>query len=172
MAQADPILSTTVSTGAILISGKRLVTYLIGRTRATDDEDDNVVIPIEHKEHVAIVFEVTRAIAIDVVNYLGRNEIDANLIVIKPKSVEGDNFPFLDASDQELWTELVRDFARACTEIQKQVGQVNYHIFLSAPMPLVFGVGAVWGTVREAMVYHFVGNDYVPSLPLNRTLRY
>lgn len=168
----EPALSGTVALGTIVVSGKQLVTYLIGRKQTNDDPDDTTTLPVEHKEHVAIVLEITRPIAADVIAYLDRNQIDANLVVIRRQSADEDNYAFLDATDQDLFADLVRDFARACTEVQSRLGQVTYHIFLSAPMPLVFGAGAVWGTVREATVYHYSGTDYVPSLPLDRSLRY
>jgi hypothetical protein len=44
--------------------------------------------------------------------------------------------------------------------------------FISAPMPIAFGIGSVWGTVDEATVYHWEKQTYYPVLHVTRELRF
>ena len=56
-------------------------------------------------------------------------------------------------------------------KIKRSAGGKRVHIFLAAPLPLVFAMGAVWGTVDEASVYHWEQNTYHKVVNISRKLR-
>lgn len=37
---------------------------------------------------------------------------------------------------------------------------------------MAFGLGAVWGTVNDATVYHWENNTYYPVMKIDRKLRF
>jgi hypothetical protein len=78
---------------------------------------------------------------------------------------------FLDAKSEEEWETVVRDFADIMYEVRRAGQTARIHIFLSAPLPLTFAMGAVWGTVDNAILYHWDGEAYSPVFTVKRTLR-
>lgn len=165
----------------VLQQGKQLITYAVGKTGKSsapksEKPKRKKLAPeiLLQKGEVAIVVEISRPSVRDVVNYLESRKIDANLVVIttvKPrglKPVQG-----LNESRPAEWTELVQEFSLAIDRVKREVGSAKIHIFLSTPLALAFGLGAVWGTVDQAQVYHWKSKGgYAPLMKINRTLRF
>ncbi len=188
----NPKLKSVIDAGAsiytigtagvkILQQGRQLITYAIGKAKpkpATKSEKKkkNKAAPdiLFKKGDVAIVVEISRPAVRDVVNYLENRKIDANLVVITTVKTPGDKpVKGLSESRSTQWTELVQEFSVAIDKIKDEVGSERVHIFLSAPLALVFGLGAVWGTVDQAQVYHWKSKGgYAPLMKITRTLRF
>ena len=193
--QINPQLKTVIDLGTslytigtagvkVLQKGKQLVTYAVGKMeRKTAAQKDKPKAKrmksstdvLLQKKDVAIVVEISRPSVQDVVNYLASKKIDANLVVITtvkprgPKPVKG-----LNENRPAEWTELVQEFSEAIDRIKQEAGaSAKMHIFLSAPLALAFGLGAVWGTVDKAQVYHWKSSGgYAPLMKITRKLRF
>jgi hypothetical protein len=126
------------------------------------------------KEDVAIVVEISRPSVQDVVNYLDSKKIDANLVVITTVKSRGSKpVKGLSESRPGEWTEVVQEFSVAIDKVKREMGAAHIHIFLSTPLPLAFGLGAVWGTVDQAQIYHWKKNGtYAPLMKITRKLRF
>lgn len=184
--QADPGLSALVSAGTILnVAGKaavavvkkgaQLITYLI--TRREDEEQPPSAPLAISRPHVAILVDINRRMLQDVARYLDEQNLDADLLVVTNDPAYGDKVKFLDPNQPEEWTELVQEFTATMNAIKHQLGGAQVHIFLSTPLPLAFGLGAVWGTVDLATVYHYQEikkenrSTYYPAMKISRELR-
>jgi hypothetical protein len=179
---AGTSLYTIGSAGVkVLQQGKQLITYAVGKTEKssapiskTPKRKKPVPEILFQKGDVAIVVEISRPAVRDVVSYLERRKIDANLVVITtvkprgPKPVKG-----LNESRPAQWTELVQEFSVAIDKVKREMGSAKIHIFLSTPLALTFGLGAVWGTVDPAQVYHWKSTGgYAPLMKITRRLRF
>jgi hypothetical protein len=179
---AGTSLYTIGSAGVkILQQGSQLITYAFGKSKQkpapkSGKPKKKKVAPevLFQKDDVAIVVEISRPAVRDVVNYLEGRKIDANLVVIttvKPrgvKSVQG-----LSESRPAQWAELVQEFSLAIDRVKREVGSAKIHIFLSTPLALAFGLGAVWGTVDQAQIYHWKSKGgYAPLMKITRRLRF
>jgi hypothetical protein len=165
----------------VLQQGRQLITYAVGKAgkpSVSKSEKQKRKKPapeiLLQKGEVAIVVEISRPSVRDVVNYLESRKIDANLVVITtvkprgPQPVQG-----LNESRPAQWTELVQEFSLAIDRVKREVGSAKIHIFLSTPLALAFGLGAVWGTVDQAQVYHWKSKGgYAPLMKINRKLRF
>ena len=170
----DAAATATASLGTLgaaavklLQKGHKLYTYLIGKMPEKEASPDEA---IQIKTNVAILVDINRRMLHDVARYLDEKGIDANLIIVTNDPTYGDKVRFL-SHEPEAWIELVQEFNTAIGIIKRTVGKANLHIFLSAPLPLVFGLGAVWGTVDKGTVYHWDGETYHPTMPISRHLR-
>ncbi|NUM73782.1 SAVED domain-containing protein [candidate division KSB1 bacterium] len=184
--QADPGLSALVSAGTILnVAGKaavavvkkgaQLITYLITRR---EDEEQAPSAPLSiTRPHVAILVDLNRRMLQDVARYLDEQNLDADMLVVTNDPAYSDKVKFLDPNQPEEWTELVQEFTATMNAIKHQLGGAQVHIFLSTPLPLAFGLGAVWGTVDLATVYHYQEikkenrSTYYPAMKISRELR-
>lgn len=179
---AGTSLYTLGSAGVkILQQGRQLITYAVGKNKQkaapqNEKPKKKKAIPeiLFQKDDVAIVVEISRPAVRDVVNYLESRKIDANLVVITtvktrgPKPVKG-----LSENRSTQWTELVQEFNMAVDKVKREVGSARIHIFLSVPLALAFGLGAVWGTVDQAQVYHWKSKGgYAPLMKITRKLRF
>jgi hypothetical protein len=151
-------------------SGKQLVAYLITRkpTGKTDKEQPSKPL---RREHVAVLVDINRRILQDVPAYLEQQGIEADFVVVTNDETYGPTPKFIDPQDPALWTGMVREFGAAMNKIKHEIGGAHMHFFISAPMPIAFGIGAVWGTVDEATVYHWENQTYYPVLHVTRELR-
>lgn len=113
----------------------------------------------------------------DVARYLDEQNLDADMLVVTNDPAYSDKVKFLDPNQPEEWTELVQEFTATMNAIKHQLGGAQVHIFLSTPLPLAFGLGAVWGTVDLATVYHYQEikkenrSTYYPAMKISRELR-
>jgi hypothetical protein len=124
------------------------------------------------KDHVAIVVEVSRRAVNDAAHYLEKNHIDANLIVVTNTPDYTASVKAINEDNPREWVEMVQEFNMAINAIKNESGAVNLHIFLAVPVTLAFGLGTVWGTVDNAIVYHWNGKEYKPVLSVSRELRF
>jgi hypothetical protein len=179
--KAGAALGTMGSTVVKLIQkGKRLATYVISHqeTEKNESTTDSPGIepipdgePMVTKSDVAVIVDVSRRMLSDVARYLDDQQIDADIILLTNDPEYGDTAKLLDVGDPESWTDIVKDFHRGMSRVKREVGASQVHIFLGAPLPLAFGMGAVWGTVDEATVYHWENKTYHPVMPITRELR-
>lgn len=124
------------------------------------------------KKHVAIVLDINNRIVANVDSFLKTKKIDADIIVITNDPSYSDEIAQLDIEKPEEWADLARDFKTHSQKIKRLVGDAKVHIFLAVPVPLAFGLGAVWGTVDDAVVYHWQNKTYYPVMDIGRGLRF
>ncbi len=151
----------------LLQQGKQLHTYLFSQQPA----DHESQVAIKATPAVAVLVDINRRILLDVARYLDEQRIKAQLIIVTTDPTYGNQTPFLDINTPSVWTELVQEFNTAMTNIKRYAGPASFHFFLATPLPLAFGLGAVWGTVQEAVVYHYEKNTYHPVMKISRELR-
>jgi hypothetical protein len=188
--QVEPGLSAAVEAGAalgtagtavvqVVQKGKQIVAYLFTRRKGEQAQPGSAggIVPIPadepmvQKPDVALVIDINRRILRDVARYLDEKKIDADVIVLTNDAAYGDSVKLLDPEKSEEWAELVKEFNTGMNRIKKAVGAARMHIFLAAPLPLAFGLGSVWGTVDEAIVYHWENQTYHPVMHISRELR-
>lgn len=97
------------------------------------------------KKDVAIVLDINNRIVANVESFLKSKKMDADMIVITNDPSYSDEIAQLDIERPEDWAELVREFKTHTQKIKRFVGDAKVHIFLAVPVPLAFGLGAVWG---------------------------
>lgn len=155
----------------LLQQGKQLYTYLFTHQPAAQDRSHKDQAAIKPAPNVAVLVDINRRILLDVARYLDEQQIQATLMIVTNDPTYSDQTPFLDVNTPAAWTELVQEFNAAITHIKHYVGPARFHFFLATPLPLAFGLGAVWGTVEEAIVYHYEKNAYHPVMNISRELR-
>lgn len=181
----------TLSAGAAVVTmgstavqlfqkGKQVVTYWISHREDAETKTAPpiggaigaaghvTVVPIKS---IAIVVDINQHALQDVARYLQKHEIDADLFLVTNDAAYGPNPKFLSANDSEAWTQIVEDFRSVWQRIKFERGHVPAHIFMSVPVAIAFGMGAVWGTVDHAKLYHWAGREYLPALEIDRGLR-
>jgi len=167
------------SVGKILQQGQQLYTYLFGKRKASPKPATLATVDawaadaweMEMKQDVAILVDINQRMLLDVAAYLDEQQIDANLIIVTNDPAYGPNRRFLDPTTPAEWAELVQEFYTAIGIIQRYTANARLHFFLSTPLPLAFGLGAVWGTVDDALVYHWQNGTYYPAMAVSRALR-
>lgn len=123
------------------------------------------------KPDVAIVVDISRRALVDVAAFLDGKKVDADIVMVTNDPAYGAQVKFLNPESDEEWNEIVVEFKSLMNKIKRAAGGKRVHIFLAAPLPLVFAMGAVWGTVDEASVYHWEGNQYHKVVSISRKLR-
>ena len=179
-AVVGPIVVQTIA------EGKKLYAYLVtlSEKKQADDQlseaatDEDVAakelspgMPTITKDDVALIVDINRRSFRDVARYLEDRNIDADIVLLTNDPHYGNSTPFLDTEDPAEWESLVQDFYHANIAIKHTVGQRRAHIFLSTPVALAFGLGAVWSTVDKATVYQWDGSTYQPVMPISHNLR-
>jgi hypothetical protein len=164
----------------VIQKGKHLVTYMTGKKKNKEGNNQAASAlaaysgpePIAEKKDVAVVVDIARRSLRDVEKYLVEHKIDANLIVVTNDPLYGSQTKMLDENKPDDWEEMIKEFNTAINAIKHAVGAVNIHIFMSVPLPVAFGMGAVWGTVDRARIYHWNSEVYKPVLNISRNLRF
>jgi hypothetical protein len=128
--------------------------------------------PSLSKNDVAIVVDINNRIVANVEAYLRQKNIDADLIIITNDTSYSDEIKSLNVKKPKEWQDLARDFKAHSQKIKRLVSGAKVHIFMAVPLPLAFGMGAVWGTVDEATVYHWENKTYHPVMKIERSLRF
>jgi hypothetical protein len=198
MNQINPGLKDTLSVGTSIVTmtsgvfnviqkGAHLFTIAIGRKKEQKQDEKKPRVKkkklpggleisthqaIAEKAHIAIVVEISRQAVQNVADFLEQNDIDANLVIISNVSGPADHVKGLSEDDPQEWLEIVQEFYQASSIIKRSMGAAHTHIFLASPVALAFGLGAVWGTVDDATVYHWDGQQYKALMPVNRNLRF
>ena len=163
---------TTIGTTVVQLvkQGKRLYTYFVGEQTA-EAEAAAETVAVVAKEDVAILVDINRRMLADVSGFLQAEGIDANLFIVTNDPAYSDKIRFLDAENPDEWREIVAEFNETIGVIKRYVGNARMHFFLSTPLPVAFGLGAVWGTVDNAVVYHWQDGSYHPAMEISRALR-
>ena len=190
--EIEPGVKSAKEVGAIIgpvvvqafYQGRRLFTYLVTQKEGEEAEDltqvaaeDVKAEPLEEglppltKPDIALLVDINRRMFYDVSHYLKDQEIDADLVILTNDPQYSDAIKFLPADDPDTWTELVQDFNAVMNKIKRMPGGARVHIFLSTPLPLAFGLGSVWGTVDNAIIYHWQAGTYHPVMHVSRALR-
>jgi hypothetical protein len=161
----------------VVKKGRQLITYLIKKREETEQGQPPGAPLTITRPHVAILVDINRRMLQDVARYLDEQNLDADLLIVTNDPAYGDKVKFLDPNKPEEWTALVQEFTATMNAIKHQLGGAQVHIFLSTPLPLAFGLGAVWGTVDLATVYHYQEikkenrSTYYPVMRISRELR-
>ena len=191
--EVEPGVKSAAEVGAIvgpvmlkvLYQGRQIITYLATQRKAPPTEAEATPAvsrvvdvepvpegqPLVGKQDVALLVDINRRLLHDVSRYLEAHNIDADVIIMTNDPEYSDAIKFVDPTHAAAWTELVQDFNTAINKIKYAVGSARVHIFLSVPLPLAFGLGAVWGTVDNATVYHWQEGTYHPAMCISRGLR-
>ena len=173
----------------IIERGKKVFTYWVApkekiekekKEAETPDQTEEVSPPARKRTlrskkltDVAVVIDITRRTMVQVAEYLKESKIKAEIILVTNDPGYGPNPVFMDETNPEEWEELVREFCTSMNAVQYRLAPKNYHIFLAAPLPVAFGIGAAWGTTNEATVYHWEPSSrkYFPVIVTQRALR-
>lgn len=121
---------------------------------------------IETRLNIAVVIEYARPALRDAARHLDDLNIEANVVYLRHPN------PGQFLSPQTSWQEIVRGFSQVMNNIKHTFSGAQLHFMLSAPGALLFGFGCIWGTVDEAIVYHYEKSGFYPVLPIMRELRW
>ena len=173
VAAGTVIASTASVTISVVKKGATLLSYLIkppeknaGRKKKTSAGRLDITSP-----DVAIVVDISQPILERVGAYLKKKRIKADVLLVTNRLKYSDRPEFLDAKSERDWEAVVQDFADVMYEVRRAGKAARVHIFLAAPLPLTFAMGAVWGTVENAILYHWDGEAYSPVFKVNQALR-
>lgn len=122
-------------------------------------------VSIVSKMDIAVVVDVARPTVSAVARYLDSQEIDANFVLFQ--HVQSGSFLSVDDD----WEQLTKTFSEVMKYVKQEFPNQRVRFFLAGPVSLIFAMGCVWGTVDEAIVYHYEGNTYYPILNITRALR-
>jgi len=126
--------------------------------------DDVDIVP---KSETAVVIDVARPAVQKVAAYLDAQGTKANFLVFNNK--EGGFFKINDD-----WEQLTITFSDVMDKVKRKFPETRIHFFMAGPGALLFAMGCIWGTVDNAVVYHYDNggtNTYYPMLETTRKLR-
>ncbi len=115
--------------------------------------------------NVAVVVDIARPTIRDVARYLDEQETAVNFLLLQHSQPD----IFLNATQN--WNPFVKAFSQTMNISKHSFSGARVHFFLSAPGALLFGLGCIWGTVDEALVYHYEKGTYFPVIHVSRELR-
>lgn len=160
---------------------RELITYMQRRNRLSDlvelcqakrprlnwdvDRVAKSETAVQPKLNIAVVVDVARPALRNAAVYLDDAAIDANFLVFRHEQPG----TFFDVKDD--WQQLAITFGDVMDRLKREFNGVKLHFFLAGPGGLLFAMGCIWGTVDEAMVYHYENNTYYPVVPISRELR-
>lgn len=123
-------------------------------------------IPIVNKKALAIVIDLTkRPIMEDVCRYLEDSAgLDANFLLCQAPNGKR----HIDPGN---WNNFPKTFFKLIQDELSLGRATEYHIFVSAPGTIAFGLGAMWATVKDATIYHLDKNSYLPAIQISRELQ-
>lgn len=129
------------------------------------DDVDMSDTAVQPKLNTAVVIDVARPALQNVVTYLDDNDMDANFVVFRHEQAG----QFFSTNDD--WQQLVITFGDVMDQIKRRFNGSRIHFFMAGPGALLFSMGCIWGTVDDAVVYHYENNKYYPILNIERELR-
>lgn len=164
--QIQPSLTAVSDTGAAIITmggwvvslvqtGKKANIYRISRQKKKGTK-------VRTPTDVALVVDVTWSISPQVIHYLEQQKIDAEILLMVNNQKTGTG-KWLRNDKPKEWENTVHVFN---TMIQKIFGDselagAHIHIFIAAPVALAYALGAAWGTVHHATVYHWDSGEKI-----------
>lgn len=120
---------------------------------------------VQPKLNIAVVVDIARPALRNAAVYLDDVAIEANFLVFRHEEPG----KFFDVKDD--WHQLAITFGDVMDRLKREFNGAKLHFFLAGPGGLLFAMGCIWGTVDEAIVYHYENNTYHPVLPITRELR-
>lgn len=120
---------------------------------------------VQPKLNIAVVIDVARPILRNVSAYLDDKGLSVNFVVFRHQQPG----KFFDVADD--WSQLAVTFGDVMDRVKREFNGAKIHFFMSGPVGLLFAMGCIWGTVDEALVYHYENDTYHPVLPITRALR-
>jgi hypothetical protein len=155
----------------LLSKGRRMVAYLINTVKPSKPAAaGNAKTASRKRRDVAILVEVARPMGNDVAQYLAGRKIKADIVLITTDAKQTGQLAPLDVNDQKAWSALATEFRMHINRVKSEIGGAKVHLFFSAPLPVVFAAGCIWGTVDEATVYHWDKGTYHPVIQISRAL--
>lgn len=109
-------------------------------------------VAIVDKTDVAVVVSLARPALEKVAQYLAAEQIDANFVLItNVPAYDETQFLQLDLD----WNLAAYEFSRTMDKMARQLAGTRKHFFLAGPMPVIFAMGCIWGTVQAGdKLYH------------------
>lgn len=120
---------------------------------------------IQSKLNLAAVIDIARPTLQNVAAYLDDKEMAVNFVVFRHQQPG----QFFDVNDD--WQALVITFGDVMDRVKREFNGAKIHFFMAGPSSLLFAMACVWGTVDEALVYHYENDTYHPVIPITRNLR-
>lgn len=117
------------------------------------------------KLNIAVVIDVARPALRNVATYLDDQNVDVNFVVLR----HAEPGQFFSTSDD--WQALAMTFGDVMARVKGTFNGAKLHFFMAGPGSLLFAMGCIWGTVDDAVIYHYENNTYYPVLPMTRELR-
>lgn len=120
---------------------------------------------VQPKLNIAVVIDIARPALRNVATYLDDQNIETNFILFR----HAEPGHFFSTNDD--WQSLAITFSDVMAKVKRKFDGANPHFFMAGPGALLFAMGCIWGTVDDAIVYHYENNTYHPVLPITRELR-
>lgn len=120
---------------------------------------------VQPKLNTAVVIDIARPALRNVATYLDDQNLDMNFIVFR----HAEPGQFFSTNDD--WQSLAITFGDVMAKVKRKFDGAKTHFFVAGPGGLLFAMGCIWGTVDDAIVYHYENNTYHPVLPITRELR-
>lgn len=120
---------------------------------------------VQPKLNIAVVIDIARPILRNVAAYLDDKNLAVNFVVFQHQQ----SGQFFNVTDD--WSQLAVTFGDVMDRVKREFNGAKIHFFMSGPVGLLFAMGCIWGTVDEALVYHYENDTYHPVLPITRALR-
>ncbi len=166
------IASTATVTISVIKNGARMFSYLIKRPEKKTVKKKKAKsggLDIS-SDDIAIIVDIAQPILENVGVYLKKQKIDADVVLVTNREKYSDKPLFLKLDEAE-WEKVVSDFVDIMYEVRRSSAGRKIHIFSSAPVPISFAIGAMWGTVQSATLYHWQDDDYHPVVHVRRAIR-
>lgn len=122
--------------------------------------------PIVSKLDMAVVIDVARSAAGNAAQYLDTGGVSANFVLLRHAQ------PGAFFSMNDNWQQLIITFGEVMDQVKREFAGAHLHFFMAGPGALLFSMGCVWGTVDEAVVYHYEESTYHPVLKTSREMRH
>jgi NACalpha-BTF3-like transcription factor len=165
------IASTASVTISVIKNGAKMFSYLIKRPEKKSStkkaKSGNLDIS---SDDIAIVVDIAQPILENVGVYLKEHKIDADVVLVTNREKYSDKPLFLKLDETE-WEKVVSDFVDIMYEVRRSSAGRKIHIFSSAPVPISFAIGAMWGTVQNATLYHWQDDAYHAVIRVRRDIR-
>lgn len=120
---------------------------------------------VQPKLNIAVVVDIARPALRNVATYLDDHNQDMHFILFRHAS------PGQFFTPHDDWTSLAITFGDVMARVKRTFDGAKIHFFMAGPVGLLFAMGCIWGTVDEALAYHYENDTYYPVLPITRKLR-
>jgi NACalpha-BTF3-like transcription factor len=167
------VLASTASvTVSVIKNGAKMFSYLIKRPEKKKGKKKTASGSLDiTKKDIAIVVDIAQPILENVRIYLEKKKIDADVVLVTNRAKYSDKPLFLNADSEKEWEQVVGDFVDIMYEVRRSSAGCKIHVFSSAPVPVSFAIGAMWGTVQNAILYHWQNDTYNPVIRVRRDIR-